>query len=443
MAFDALDATGIFWDEVAQRRETGYEVEHVVAAARAADLSDRDTARAFTDDLQATTRSAGWPYEEPSELVDILDTLPAATAPERPAADVVEDRIHAGWLGRIAGCNLGKPIERGSHWTSGHIRSYLELAGAYPLDDYIPLIDPMPAGYELREEWRDITTRGNVHGSARDDDIDYPILGLHLLEQRGAALTPADVAEAWLQLLPFKQVFTAERAVYRNLVHGLPVAEVARHHNPYREWIGAQIRGDIFGWTHPGDPRAAAELAHRDASLSHTENGVYGEMWSAALVSAAFVAGGARAAVERSLDHVPPRSRLAEAIGGVLDQHAGGASWDDALAHIQATHGHYSWIHTVNNAALVVAGLLWGDGDYARTVGLTVMGGWDTDSNGATAGSVAGVLLGTAALPARFVDPLEDRTRSALFGYDNSAISGLAARTVRLALGGIGSQSCQ
>jgi ADP-ribosylglycohydrolase len=360
--------------------------------------------------------------------------LPARARPRRPAEQVVADRIHAGWLGRIAGCNLGKPVELGTHWTSEHIKSYLQLADAYPLDDYIPLLDPMPAGYELREDCRATTTRGNVHGSARDDDIDYPILGLHLLEQHGEALTTADVAEAWLTLLPFKQVYTAERVAYRNLVLGRPLSQVARHHNPYREWIGAQIRGDIFGWTHPGDPRAAATLAYQDASLSHTENGIYGEMWAAALVSGAFVAGSAREAVESSLEHVPPRSRLAEAIRDVLDQHTAAASWDDTLVRIQATYGHFSWIHTLSNAAVVVAGLLWGDGDYARTVGLTVMGGWDTDSNAATTGSVAGVLLGSGALPARFIDPLQDRARSALFGFDNSAISELAARTVRFAL---------
>jgi ADP-ribosylglycohydrolase len=437
MPFEALDATGIFWDEVAQRRETGYDVDTVVAEASAVDLTDRDTARALTDSLQDTTRSPGWGYEEPNELEDILATFPGSAPAQRPADEVVEDRIHAGWLGRIAGCNLGKPVELGTHWTSEHIKSYLELADAYPLDDYIPLLEPMPAGYELREEWRDTTTRGNVHGSARDDDIDYPILGLHLLEQHGVALTPAHVAEAWLLLLPFKQVYTAEQAAYRNLVHGLPLTQVARHHNPYREWIGAQIRGDIFGWTHPGDPRAAAKLAYQDASLSHTENGIYGEMWAAALVSGAFVARSAREAVESSLEHVPPRSRLAAVIRDVLDQHAAAGSWDDALVHIQTTYGHYSWVHTLNNAALVVAGLLWGEGNYARTVGLTVMGGWDTDSNAATTGSVAGVLLGTAALPARFIDPLQDRTRSALFGFDNSTISGLSARTVRLALDGL------
>ena len=94
-------------------------------------------------------------------------------------------------------------------------------------------------------------------------------------------------------------------------------------------------------------------------------------------------------------------------------------------------------MHAINTAALVAAGLLWGDGDYATSVGLTVQGGWDRDSNGATAGSVAGVLLGARALPENFVEPLHDRTRSALFGFDNSRISDLALRTLRLAVDGL------
>jgi hypothetical protein len=65
------------------------------------------------------------------------------------------------------------------------------------------------------------------------------------------------------------------------------------------------------------------------------------------------------------------------------------------------------------------------------------MGGWDTDSNGATAGSVAGVVLGAAGLPRNFVAPLRDRTRSALFGFDNSRISDLAHRTAALVRAGV------
>jgi ADP-ribosylglycohydrolase len=221
--------------------------------------------------------------------------------------------------------------------------------------------------------------------------------------------------------------------VYKNLVGGIPPERAASVRNPYREWIGALIRGDVFGWVSPGDPVAAMSLAYQDASMSHVTNGVYGELWSAALLASAFSAANAREAVEASLNFVPPRSRLAETLRSVVRSHTDGRSWSEAIASIQAAYGHYDPIHTINNAAIIAAGLLWGGDDFAATVGLTVSGGWDTDSNGATAGSVSGVLLGASRLPDHLIEPLHDRTRSAVFGFDNSSISDLAKRTIRLA----------
>lgn len=183
---------------------------------------------------------------------------------------------------------------------------------------------------------------------------------------------------------------------------------------------------------------SAARLAFQDASLSHTGNGIYGEMWSAGLVAAAFTAPSARAAVEVSLGVIPPGSRMAAAIRHVLELRDQGLSWADARDRIGDAYGHYAWVHTINNAAIVVLGLLWSDGDFTTAVGNTVMAGLDTDSNGATVGSVAGILAGTSGLPRNLIEPLHNRTRSALFGFDNSQISDLADRTVALAVRGIG-----
>ena len=82
------------------------------------------------------------------------------------------------WLGRCAGCNLGKPVEG---WSRERIRRYLDLADAYPIDDYLPVVDPFPDGLQLNWCWPE-TTRGNIAFMARDDDTDYTILGLHILE---------------------------------------------------------------------------------------------------------------------------------------------------------------------------------------------------------------------------------------------------------------------
>jgi len=434
--FDPLVATDLLADEIEQRRETGYDVDEIVRQANDTDPSDRAAVLDLVDRMAGAERVASWDFEEPDSWDGIAASVPRPAAVTRPSEAVLRDRIHAAWLGRIAGCNLGKPVEMGSHWTVEHIKEYLELADAYPLDDYFPLLDPMPERFELRENWPE-TTRGNVSGSARDDDIDYPILALHLLEQHGRGLRPHDVAAAWTTLFPIEQVFTAERAAYINLVNGVEASQVARYRNPYREWIGALIRGDVFGYVSPGDPWAAAELAYQDASLSHVGNGIYGEMWSAALVASAFVSSTAREAIVASIEVVPPRSRLRAALEHVIALHDGGLSWEEGLDEIRRAYGHYNWVHTINNAAVIAAGLLWGDGDYASSIGKTVMSGFDTDSNGATVGSVAGILAGTSGLPERFVAPLHDRTRSALFGFDNSRISDLADRTSALTFGGL------
>jgi ADP-ribosylglycohydrolase len=156
-------------------------------------------------------------------------------------------------------------------------------------------------------------------------------------------------------------------------------------------------------------------------------------MWAAALVSSACVAATVQEAVEQSLDYVPAGSRLAEALRGVHDLYRNGCTWQAAVEVIRARFGHYSWVHAINNACLITAGLLWGDGDYTATVGSVVQGGWDTDSNAATAGSVVGTVLGAAQLPRHFIEPLQDRTRSVIFGFDNSRISELARRTTALA----------
>ncbi|MEO8262425.1 MAG: ADP-ribosylglycohydrolase family protein [Pseudolysinimonas sp.] len=422
-------------DEIEQREQTGYAVQDAVAALAGTDPSDDTRLEAIYAELIAAPRTGPWDYEEPDDLAGILETLPSVSMSAVPD-DSLDDKLLGAWLGRIAGCNLGKPVEWGPHWTVEHIRSYLERADAYPLRDYFPLLSPMPDGYDLRENWPE-TTRGNVDGGSRDDDVDYPILGLHLLETHGAQITPAVVGEAWLTLFPYRQIFTAERAAYLNLLHGVPAERAAITRNPYREWIGALIRGDAFGWVSPGQPRAAMQLAYQDAALSHVANGIYGELWSAALLAGAFTASTVAEAFEQSLDHVPPRSRLAETLQDVAGMRRAGLTWDAALERIRGRYSHYSWVHTIPNAAIIAAGLLWGGDDYSATVGLTVMGGWDTDSNAATTGSVAGVVLGARRLPAHFVEPLHDTTRSALFGFDNSRISDLARRTAALARAGI------
>jgi ADP-ribosylglycohydrolase len=362
------------------------------------------------------------------EIADLLESLPLSNR----AFDRydLEARILGGWTGRMAGCLLGKPVE---HVPRAGIRALLESAGEWPLSHYFSARN-VPGPVSERYPWnRDsvaTSMRENIVCMPEDDDINYAMLNLHVLETHGRAFRTEDIAACWLLMLPVLTVFTAERVAYRNLLDHLQPPETAQYRNPYREWIGAQIRADLWGWVSPGDPVGAAELAWRDARLSHTGNGIYGEMYVAALVAASFTAENSRALIDDGLRVIPPDSRLAEAIRFTQALPSLTNDWETAVDELYARYGHYHWVHTINNAALLTAALLYGQDDFERTIALAVMGGWDTDCNGASAGSIIGTLQGRSAVPAKWADPLNKRVRSSLKGYDSSRIDELATRTM-------------
>jgi len=339
------------------------------------------------------------------------------------------DKILGAWQGRCAGCLLGKPVEG---WPREAIVAYLQAAGEYHLRAYVPLLAQNPVSRPLHRSAPE-ATRGHIACMPRDDDIDYTILGLSIVERYGRTFTTADVGATLLELLPFRAVFTAERAAYRNLVNGLAPPQTALHRNPYREWIGAEIRADIFGYLSPGRPADAAALAYRDAALSHDKNGIYAAMWAAAAIAAAFGAAAPADAIQAGLAEIPASSRLHEALARTLDWSQCLPRWEQAFDAVWEAYGHYHTVHAINNSCFVVLGLQYGRMDFGQTIAIAVECGQDTDCTGATAGSLLGAMLGARALAAVWIDPLRDRVRSLVAGADNASIRELAARTYRLA----------
>jgi ADP-ribosylglycohydrolase len=426
---DVLDPRDLVPDEAEQLVLSGYPAEDLLVEAReAAGEDDLGRLEDVGRRLAALERSPQWPYDEPDDEQRLLEV--ASRAPRLdPHPDRLPDRLLGAWLGRTVGNTLGKPVEG---LTRQQLRLYLRGAGQDRLTGYLPLLDPLPEGVPALHPSAPVSALGRFTEVPRDDDIDWTILALHALEVHGRGLSTDQLAATWLDRVPFTQTYTAERAAYRNLVRGLRPPETATHANPYREWIGALIRGDAFGYVSPGEPAEAARLALVDARLSHTGNGRYGEMWAAALVAAALVVDTAAEALAAARTVVPDASRLAEALDAVAAVHASGADRTAALDHVDAELGAYPWVHTINNAALIATGLLWG-ADFLDAVGLTISGGRDTDSNGATVGSVMGALHGSGGVPAELVGTTHDRVRSAVRDFDRVRIDELAARTLRLA----------
>ncbi|MFJ3642215.1 ADP-ribosylglycohydrolase family protein [Streptomyces sp. NPDC090108] len=340
--------------------------------------------------------------------------------------------LEAAWLGRAAGCLLGKPVEK---LPLDAIRELARATGNWPLTTWFTA-KGVPADLLARHPWnrRSAATSlaENIDGMPEDDDLNYPLLNLLLLQRHGRAFTTDDVARLWLDELPPGRTFTAERVAHRNLLNGVEPPQTARHRNPFREWIGALIRADVHGWTNPGDPAAAAEQAYRDATLTHTGNGVYAAMFTAAVIAAAATGtADVHACLRAGRAVVPARSRLAGALGHALELASRHTDFDDVVDGLHAVYSAtHHWVHALPNTALTVAALAHADGDFTGSVCRAVSGGWDTDSNGATAGSVAGLLAGSPdALPERWRAPLKNRLATSVADFDGSGFDTLAHLT--------------
>lgn len=447
-------------EEFKQSMEEGKEPAAVEALRKRFEAAGDDPheLEAIHAALLATPMRRNFPFDEPSELGAIRSLR--SDGPHELDLKLSEgelhDRMHGAWLGRCVGCALGKPVEgfMGEHnglSSKERIKRYLVAISPdeYPLRFYFPAHSP--AEGQTGKLGCPLSTREQIAFMETDDDIRYTVLGQKILCAKGAAFTSEDVMLAWMSELPYRDVCTAETQAYRNFIlryeahtatwrgerQEIDWDWVTTHLNPYREWIGAQIRADSWGYAAPGNPELAAEFAWRDARISHVKNGIYGEMFVAAMIAAAFVLDDMAEVVAAGLREIPKTSRLhaeMEQVAAIATKHGRAfRNFEAALDDVYALLGHYHPVHTNNNAGLVVLALLLGEKDLEKTVSLAVMGGWDTDCNGATAGSILGAMVGGGAMPAKWTDPLHDTLNSKLAGYHPIGISECARRSVNVA----------
>ena len=349
------------------------------------------------------------------------------------AVPIEPERIRAAWEGRISGCMLGKPVEVLSFQQGrAGLETYLRDADAWPLRDYVPLVE----GTIVDRLGRDCC-RGYMERSEPDDDINYTFLALLVLEDKGIDFDTADIARSWLRLLPAGATWTAERSAYRTLLcnmadefvngeeAGFDILECSD--NDYNEWIGGQIRADMYGWVCPGRPALAAELARRDASLSHRGEGVHGAEFIAALGAAIPASADLNAAFDVAVQQIPGDSEAASAARFGRDL-AGEA---DGVGQLHAKFAGFSPVHTLNNLAVVVWALFSANGDFGTAIGDAVSAGWDTDCNGATVGGLFG--LTGAAIPDSWTHPWAGRIGLSLAGYTELQVGNVVARTIAVA----------
>ncbi|AJY73789.1 ADP-ribosylglycohydrolase family protein [Paenibacillus beijingensis] len=437
--------------EMIQRGEEGCNVDGFTEKLSQAG-DDEEKLMELYEEIAVLPVDPSFPYDEPSELDEIRKQRPSG--PRNLHAELTDeqwlDRFYGAWLGRAVGCALGKPLEalcfmEGSDNRAGweNIKLWFEGADAWPIRGYTPGRSRAAEQYGLQlAPYGKKSEREQIRFMESDDDIRYTVLGLMLLEQKGADWDSWDIGKLWHNNLTYGQVCTAETQAYLNFAQVTSFFEqeepadwavknnwVRTHLNPYREWIGAQIRADGFAYGAAGHPELAAEFAWRDASFSHVKNGIYGEMFVAAMIAAAFAESDAEKLVEIGLSEIPAGCRLSSDIHRAVDIARKAKDQIDLVRQIWEAFNRYNPVHTNNNAALVAASLIFAKGDFETAVTTSVLGGWDTDCNGATVGSVMGAMLGAQQLPQSWTSKLNDTLYAEVVGFHPIRISECAQRS--------------
>ena len=373
----------------------------------------------------------GYKYIEPSDLEQIKSLRIKKEVSTAYDCDSLENKIHGAWLGRICGCMLGKTVEG---ICTNELIPFLKETKNYPMHRYIyrtDLTDEIIGKYKYGFAGR--CYADEINGMPVDDDTNYVVLAQEIIRQYGRDFTPYDVSKAWLKYQEKDAYCTAERVAFCNFVKGYAPPESAIYKNPYREWIGAQIRGDYFGYINPGNPELAAEMAWRDASISHVKNGIYGEMFVAAMLAVAATTDNVEEIILGGLAEIPYTSRLYEEIITIMDQYKSGVSQKECFDMIHQKydeHTTHGWCHTISNAMIVVAALLYGEGDFGKSICMAVETGFDTDCNGATVGSVLGMANGIESISEYWKEPINDTLHTSIFGVGTVKISDRVKQTV-------------
>jgi len=368
--------------------------------------------------------------EEPNNLSAIQKLRP--TGPRRlwKSFDkkIYSEKVEGALLGRMAGCTLGAPVE---FWSIEKMEALAKENGdKFPPTDYWSYV-PEPAAIRYGLSKRDEYIRNGINGVPVDDDIAYTLLGLLIAEDFGVDFSVENVGKAWVKYLPY--ACTAEDIALKNLQKGISALHTADKQNPFCEWIGADIRADPWGYLAPGWPQRAAEMAWKDAYVSHRRQGIYGEMFFAAAISAAFAVDDPVEALKIGLTEIPKNCALAKAVKWALRVAPNIKDYKQARIAVDKKFKGIHPVHTINNACLTIFGITIGGKDFTKVISETVAMGLDNDCTAATAGSIVGAIIGKKGIPLKWHKNFNNTIYSYLIGKKKFSISGLVKRFAKQA----------
>ena len=309
--------------------------------------------------------------------------------------DLFLDKLYGGWLGKIIGVRHGANIEG---WTYDKIKKTFGELNYYPFD---------------------------YKNFAADDDINGPLFFQRALYDYkcNSDITPKEMGLCMLNYVPENHGFfwwggygiSTEHTAYLNVKNGiLPPASgsIGQNGKTMAEQIGGQIFSDCWGLVNPGNPYRAAEYAKKMASVTHDGEGKYGGMFIAACIAEAFVESSIESIINKALKVIPGNCEYAKCVRDVLNYyHDNPKDFRKCFEFVEKNYGYQFYkgvCHIIPNACVIIIALLYGGGDFAKTINIASMCGWDTDCNSGNAGTIIGVINGKSGIPEIWTEPIND-----------------------------------
>lgn len=294
------------------------------------------------------------------------------------------DKIKGGWAGQTIGCTYGGPTE-------------FKYAGTM-IQDYIPI--EWPDGYI--KQWYE-------KSPGLYDDIYMDLTFVEVFERLGLDAPIDSFAMAFATAK--YPLWHANQAARYNILHGImPPASGHWLNNPHADDIDYQIEADYAGLMSPGMPNTASEISDKIGHIMNYGDGWYGGVYVGAMYALAFVSDDIEFVVTEALKTIPKQSVYYQCMDDVIKWHKMypgdwkrtwfecEKKWSSDIGCPEGVFVPYN-IDAVINSAYIIIGLLYGEGDFYKTIDIATRCGQDSDCNPASAGGILGTMIGYDKIP--------------------------------------------
>lgn len=317
------------------------------------------------------------------------------------------DKIKGGWAAQTIGCTYGGPTE--FKYKGGMINDSIPIIW---YDDYCKYIFAEDPGLY--------------------DDVYMDLTFMEVMAREGIDAPASSFADAFANA-DYK-LWHANQAARYNILNGvMPPASGHWKNNPHADDIDFQIEADFIGMICPGMPNVSSAFADRIGHIMNYGDGFYGGVYVAALYTLAYVCDDIPTVVEQALQTIPAEANFRRCIEDVISfWRRNPSDWKQCWLAIDQKYTAEKgcpegvWngfdIDATINAAYCVIGLLYGEGDFFRTLDISTRCGQDSDCNPATAGGILGVMMGYEALPAKW-KPAVERCENIDFPYTSISLA--------------------